>query len=828
VNRGGPVQVLTRRLMVGFAGVPVCAKSENFMRLLKYARLRSALWAAVLVFPLLAHGGFTPSGSEEAKPGNLRGDQTLPQAAIDHTGGFLVWQDNNVDNSGLGIKAQRLDSSLNKLGTAFRVNLQTAGDQEKPQVSLLRDGGAVFVWQGGRQGAQRVYARFLTANGTFASGDTRVNTYTNGPQLDPAVATLADGSVVVVWSSVGQDGSMQGVYAQRFSPKGARMGGEFQVNQTTLYNQRSPVVASLTNGNYVVAWVSELQRNSVSVDIYARVFDAAGAAVGGEFPVNSSLSNTCANPSISASLLTGSFAIAWSQDDNQRLAIGNAGDGAIVTNAPPHSTKSWDVLARFFGPAGNALTGEFTVNSTTYGDQFGPVVRAFGEQYGVLWTSLGQDGSREGVYGQFLESDGTLSGTEFRVNNTTVSRQIQPALASDNHSQLLAVWSSFHGNGTGFDLFGQKFSSSQVIPLERLASSVPAIEEPSTGLPRLEFPTEPGFNDPAPNAFAMAAGNYSGLFFDKYGVNSASSGYLLVKTTAKGAYSGKLLLGGSKYSFKGTFDESGWAAGVISRKNAMPLNIYLQMDLGGGDSLRGSVSDGDWWADLQADRQVFQKASNPAPKAGNYTMLIRGGGSGPDGDGVATVSVNAKGAISLKGTLADGTKMTQKSAVSKTGYWPLYVSLYRGGGVLLGWLEFDNASDSDLSGQVVWSKRADASTTIYPAGFTDGLEAIGSRYVAPISGQRILSVGDGQLTLSGGSLANAEQVNFNLADKNLVTGGAALKLTFSTKQGTFKGTATPASGPVSFQGVVLQKANLGAGYFLNANQSGRVLIRPME
>jgi hypothetical protein len=56
--------------------------------------------------------------------------------------------------------------------------------------------------------------------------------------------------------------------------------------------------------------------------------------------------------------------------------------------------------------------------------------------YLVVWTSLGQDGSREGVYGQFVHSDGSLVGGEFRVNTTTIGQQMQPAVVSDGVGQF--------------------------------------------------------------------------------------------------------------------------------------------------------------------------------------------------------------------------------------------------------------------------------------------------------------------------------------------------------------------------------------------------------
>jgi hypothetical protein len=73
----------------------------------------------------------------------------------------------------------------------------------------------------------------------------------------------------------------------------------------------------------------------------------------------------------------------------------------------------------------------------------------------VVWTSLAQDGSREGVFGQAL-NNGALSGGEFRVNTTVYLRQFQPDVAADNAGRFLAVWSSYQ-TAAGFDLFGQRY-----------------------------------------------------------------------------------------------------------------------------------------------------------------------------------------------------------------------------------------------------------------------------------------------------------------------------------------------------------------------------------
>jgi hypothetical protein len=105
---------------------------------------------------------YTTNGTEYAIIGSLPGDQVFPDVAVNTTGGFVVWQDNITDGSGWGVSAMRLDGTLVRHAGPFRVNVQGTNDQENARVALLKNGGAVFVWQGGVEGYQHIYARFLT------------------------------------------------------------------------------------------------------------------------------------------------------------------------------------------------------------------------------------------------------------------------------------------------------------------------------------------------------------------------------------------------------------------------------------------------------------------------------------------------------------------------------------------------------------------------------------------------------------------------------------------------------------------------------------------
>lgn len=417
-------------------------------------------WGWMLALPAAAFGQtnyYATNGTEYAVVGSLPGDQVWPDAAVTPNGGFVVWQDNITDGSGWGVSARRLDSTLSGTWSTFRVNAQGTNDQENPRVAMLKNGGAVFVWQGGVAGLnQHIYARFLTPTNTFlTTNDVLVNTFTNNFQINPAVAVLNNSNVVVVWASFDEASasSLQDVYGQMLSPTGQKIGGEFLINQFTSYNQRTPTVAALPNGGFVVAWVSEQERSAPvlgtnstevtasaaptpSVDIYARLYNGSGVAQGNEFLVNAD-SNPCANPGVAVAA-DGGFMVAW-----------GAYDTVNVTNG-------WDIYARPFSSAG---AGGAVVRVNTYlpGNQYAPRISAIGGDYLIVWTSLWQDGSREGVYGQFVHEGGSLVGGEFRVNTTTVSQQMQPAVASDGAEQFLVVWTSYTGLPYGFDLFAQRY-----------------------------------------------------------------------------------------------------------------------------------------------------------------------------------------------------------------------------------------------------------------------------------------------------------------------------------------------------------------------------------
>jgi hypothetical protein len=241
-----------------------------------------------------------------------------------------------------------------------------------------------------------------------------------------------------------------------------------------------------------------------------------------------------------------------------------------------------------------------------------------------------------------------------------------------------------------------------------------------------------------------------------------------------------------------------------------------------------------WTADITADRAIFNARTNPAPQAGNYTLVIPGTNASstlPAGDGCGTLTVSKSGTMIFTWSLADGTKLSPLSSqVSKHGQWPLYVPLYGNEGVLLSRITFTNAQT--LGGDLTWIKPP-SNGHYYPLGFSMMAEAIGTRYYPPGKGTNILGQTSTPLTLTleGGNLGHVLTKQFTLNAENgaVDANGKKLSLNFTPATGLFTGSLPNPVVPgktMHFIGVVLQDQTNGYGYFLGTNQSGEARLEP--
>ena len=335
-----------------------------------------------------------------------------------------------------------------------------------------------------------------------------------------------------------------------------------------------------------------------------------------------------------------------------------------------------------------------------------------------------------------------------------------------------------------------------------------------------------------PNPFGPAAGTYSGLFSAGGGANPPESGCFTALIGRSGVMSGKLNLSGASYGLSGAFLGDGTYSNSIPQGRAAPLIVQLQVDLKGGNKLFGTLRGSAWSAVVGANRLTYDSRTNPAPQAGQYTLVVAGAegvATLPDGDGYGTATVGRDGIVRFTGWLADGAPISQSVPLSAAGRWPLYAGLYSGKGYVLGWMTFNDATS--LGGELTWCKPS-AKANLYPLGFTWIAEANGTRYSAPSRGTNLLGATNSSLTLvlEQGGLAESITNRFTLNARNRVENPSltnALALTFAPSTGRFSGRQdVPGSRQsVSFNGIIVQGQTNGAGYFRGTDQSGRVLLQ---
>ena len=392
---------------------------------------------------------FEAKGTEYDLTGKLVGDQLATQVAISPSGGYLVWHDNATDQSGLGVSALMLDANANPVGSPFRVNTQLLGNQEKPQVGLLSEGGAFFVWEAGATGFRRVQFRATNSRGLFSKEETFVTVANSGEQTDPSLAVLRHGTVAVAWTDYLLDGDVKGLSARIYSPAGDALTEPFRLNQFRDGNQYGARLQALPNGGFAAVWVSDQQQDEKSIDIIARLFNSVGQPLTNEVVV--SQKGISANPVLG--IAGDRLVIVWEQVDLK------------------NKKTRWDVSLRVFNLGLNPLAEQVKANKQLEGDQFAP--RLQGDDSGALlvWNSLGQDGSREAVMGRFISESGLFIDSEFQVNTRTFAGQLQPNVSTDAAGKWLVTWSTPRRGDFGMDVVGQRFQieSTEAKPLEPIA-----------------------------------------------------------------------------------------------------------------------------------------------------------------------------------------------------------------------------------------------------------------------------------------------------------------------------------------------------------------------
>jgi len=217
-------------------------------------------------------------------------------------------------------------------------------------------------------------------------------------------------------------------------------GGEFRVNGTTTGDQNSPAVVMDAGGNFTVVWTSDQNGN---LDVFARQYNAAGAPLGTEILVNTTLAGNQTEARLAMDS-SGNFVVVWTADGNL--------DGNLQ-----------GIFAQRFDAAGNKLGLEVRVNTTTVKDQIQPSVAMDPSgNYVVAWSSASQDGDRAGIFAQRYNAAGVAQSGEFRVNTQTIDAQDSPSVAIDAAGRFTVAWQSNSQDGSNKGIYAQSYDAAKV------------------------------------------------------------------------------------------------------------------------------------------------------------------------------------------------------------------------------------------------------------------------------------------------------------------------------------------------------------------------------
>ncbi|RYD68424.1 MAG: hypothetical protein EOP58_00575 [Sphingomonadales bacterium] len=221
-------------------------------------------------------------------------------------GRVVTWE--STDGAGRGIFARRYDAGGAAVGSEFRVNALTTGEQTAASIAALADGGFAIVWRSNNIDGSYLQPPMFRGQRFDADGNAQGGEFglPTPPAWDgivgyPSVAARSGGGFVVTWDYYvyqevgGLDVGLTGhVYGQLYGTDGAAVGGAFEVSNYVQpdLNQRKSSLTGLSDGGFVVAWsVADGFVSTSHDEVYARRYDAAGVAIDEQMRVNRALSD---------------------------------------------------------------------------------------------------------------------------------------------------------------------------------------------------------------------------------------------------------------------------------------------------------------------------------------------------------------------------------------------------------------------------------------------------------------------------------------------------------------------------------------------------------
>lgn len=350
----------------------------------------------------------------------------IPALSMDQTGNFCIcwwgWYEDSLGQGKPHIYARRFDSSGQPLGEMFYADDDSAvpyrGSYFPLALAMAPDGDFVIGWVDKRFGddlRNDIYVQLFTSSGERVGSNRRVTDATDAARDPLSVAMDSDGSFLICWDNKRHQD--HDIYAQRFNSLGQKIGPNFRVNDSTVYDQEAPVIAVGGQGNYLIAWY-EFYLNNPHRGLYGQRYNSSGERIGSNLRLGDV--GMKEDPAI-AMHPDGSFILAWS---------------TIL-----EGKSFWTVVAQRFNSLAAPVDSAFNVvdDRYVYADRPGLAMNNAGD-WVVCWPDRRYD--YHDIFAQRYYSDDFPCGSNYRVNREMNSQTYCPSAAFVN-DRIVFTWPDF-------------------------------------------------------------------------------------------------------------------------------------------------------------------------------------------------------------------------------------------------------------------------------------------------------------------------------------------------------------------------------------------------
>ncbi|MCO7189774.1 MULTISPECIES: hypothetical protein [unclassified Pseudoalteromonas] len=252
-------------------------------------------------------------GEPEVVNSYFPGQQSNPVISSLTNGNYVItWQSHEQTNNTASIFAQMYHQYGQPLGSEFMVSSPAhIHPQVIPAISRLNDGGFVIIWlsKDANASTYSMHGQLFKADGIKSGSELLLKGKIVEDVDFPKVSHLGDGGFVVTWrrhSSL--SGEVSAIVAQRYTVSGEPNGTLIEVDTSKTGDALSPVVTTLVNGQFVIAWDGPVI--DINYDIFAQRFNPDGTKVGSETALHDRDSFFQVSASISA-LKDGGYLVTW-------------------------------------------------------------------------------------------------------------------------------------------------------------------------------------------------------------------------------------------------------------------------------------------------------------------------------------------------------------------------------------------------------------------------------------------------------------------------------------------------------------------------------------